>query len=361
MSCCGDLGWSGYLSYAKAALAANPRAKALVLHVTPFWLPGTPQFNGRNPLAESLQTNLVSVWRFFDLPSMNFRLGLKRFIESDRSYYQAPNPFEFRPPWDKIYSSIVDSEGWRPVPWRVKIDNMKALAAQTCDFSDGLYEPILLGLARRKVIYPWLKEFGAFARSNNLKLAIVFGPVPCQRGDGRLLTEIEADIAKFQREFPEVFVPFTITNTYPPEKMVDPWHLSAEASGEYSRDLGHRLKGWLDGGPGSSGPYAIASAYGADAPQAGVAGWAEAILWPYLRATPEPTRCIVTFAAGGCPEHPTLAARREDDYEGAGTSEARCLARAREFAAYCKAREPVVATFYRGDAAVAAQSSASPE
>jgi hypothetical protein len=66
------------------------------------------------------------------------------------------------------------------------------------------------------------------------------------------------------------------------------------------------------------------------------------------RQTPDATGCIVTLPPSLCPARPGMLRVFEDKYDGSGSSQARCLARAEEFASWCKATGPVAASFYHG-------------
>jgi hypothetical protein len=76
------------------------------------------------------------------------------------------------------------------------------------------------------------------------------------------------------------------------------------------------------------------------------------------RLAPVQTRCELTFPVRACPAQPNFSGINQrnvyhDDFEGSGSDERRCLARAREFYVWCKFDFPVTARFYRGEREVA--------
>ena len=71
------------------------------------------------------------------------------------------------------------------------------------------------------------------------------------------------------------------------------------------------------------------------------------------------TTCELTFAVAECPAHPTLGFTRRkvivDDFDGAGSSQQRCLRRANEYHFWCKSVSAITATFLKGGKVVASE------
>jgi len=64
------------------------------------------------------------------------------------------------------------------------------------------------------------------------------------------------------------------------------------------------------------------------------------------------TRCEVTLGGEGCPAHKETVGTFNDTYEGSESNEARCMARAQEYHAYCGSSQPVRMRFYSGGTVV---------
>jgi hypothetical protein len=262
LGCCGDTGWKGYYDQAKLALRMNPEAKMLLLHVGPMLLPGDPRFNSWHPLNTSLHDHLLGPWRFFTLPSMHYRWKISRFIEFGQFDEPEIISTQFDESWNAKLKHLEHEDGWLPMPVDPAtrpVEAVQKIADRNCEYEKSAEEVVLLGATKRRVLYPWLVRFAELAKDYNVKLAVVFGPVPCQREKIAGIDAIEDEVRRFQKEYPDVFIPHSMVNTYPLEDMADQIHLWPHATADYSKKLGGELSGWLTGKDGASGPYAPAA------------------------------------------------------------------------------------------------------
>lgn len=256
LGCCGDVGWVGYLDQARIAVRKNPNAKVLLLHVGPMLLPGEKKYNDWHALNSSLHDHLAGPWGVFTLPSMNYRWKISRLIEFGTFDEPEIIKTNFSEEWNKRLKHLDAERGWMPMPVPMRTEaEVQKIADQYCDYEAGATEVALLGAMRRNVLGPWLERFADFAASNKLKLAVVFGPVPCLREKIPNIDALEAEVRAFQARHPDVFIPHTMVNTYPLKDMADQIHLWPHAAGPYSQKLGTSLNQWLKGDKKAPAPY----------------------------------------------------------------------------------------------------------
>lgn len=257
LGCCGDTGWIGYLDQAKIALRKNPQAKVLLLHVGPMLLPGEKRYNDWHALNMALHDHLLGPWRFFTLPSMNYRWKISRLIEFGT--FDEPDVIktEFSEDWNRRLKHLEDQGGWMPMPVAMRTEEeVQKIADKYCDYEPGAKEIVLLGATTRPVLGLWLERFAALAKEKGVRLAVVFGPVPCLREKIPNINALEAEVREFQAAHPDVFIPFTMVHTHPLKDMADQIHLWPHATEAYSKKLGKALAAWLRDDPKTSRPYA---------------------------------------------------------------------------------------------------------
>jgi len=242
MSCCANLGFNGYYNLLKFMAERNKSIKYMVLHFTPYTMPrpemwdsdgaalwGTPDIK---VFGDAIYHEFMSPWRVLELPSLGYRRDV-----SDRVYYingllsrrdrpmlNNENYLEFL----RIYKQTL---GWMP-----ETDHRVAVPPTECDIPTPTFFS-----ARRLGYKSYLEEvldsFADLAKRHDAKLVIVFQPVACVVGSGKLNADARAIIERFKQAHPEVAVPFPLIESWPADMFSVPAHIRRE----YTDRLGDRL------------------------------------------------------------------------------------------------------------------------
>lgn len=251
MSCCGDAGWNGYYYEAEAALkrkAAKP--KYLVLHVTPFWAPGSAAFYGDNSLAVLIRDYIGKEqwWHKIRMPSEGYRLRVLNLVDhglwlDDFAYENHAYPTIGYPTIHKWRELIAAGRGFIPIPVDIKDPVVKRSEPDKCKFDDGFSESRFFGLEQRDLLYDYLKHFAELAKSVNARFIFVSNPVPCIVSQDAIYADVERQMARFKHDYPDAIIPFaTYFHQAPLEEFSDRWHLKDGGVVNQSRAIGTAIK-----------------------------------------------------------------------------------------------------------------------
>ncbi|SKA31030.1 hypothetical protein SAMN02745126_05074 [Enhydrobacter aerosaccus] len=249
MSCCGDAGWTGYFYEAQLAIMrqATP-PKFLVLHVTPFWSPAAPAFYGDNALAVLIRDYLIKAhwWHQVRMPSEGYRLRVTNLVYhdiwvDDFTYQLHQWPTLGYPPIKEWRRMIAAGRGWVPIPVDIKDPMIKGGNPGVCKFDRGYSENELLGLVHIDTLYDYLSRFAELARRTKTRFVLVSNPVPCVVEQDAVFDDVERQIARFKRDYPEAVVPFRYFRQAPLNDFSDRWHLKEDGVVEHSARIGAAL------------------------------------------------------------------------------------------------------------------------
>ena len=247
MSCCGDTGWEGYYYEAVLAMRRSPTPKLLVLHITPFWGPLDPQFRGRNGLATLIGDYLVqeTSWHRVRPPSGGYRLRLTNLAYAgvwlDDFVYDAHVEQPKYPTRSKWRDMFEQNRGWVPLPWAMDDAYLLAATVQSCTIAATYSESAWLGLAEDDGLYRYLARFADLAQRHDARFVLVTNPVPCVVRHDAVDADIERQVAKFRRDYPDAMVPFRFLREAKRRDFQDRWHLNPTGAAEHSRLVGAAL------------------------------------------------------------------------------------------------------------------------
>jgi len=247
MSCCGDTGWEGYYYEAVLAMGRSPTPELLVLHITPFWGPLDKQFRGRNGLATLIGDYLVQEmwWHRVRPPSAGYRLRLTNLayfgVWKDDFAYASHIEQPHYPPIKEWREKFAEDRGWVPLPWAIEDSYLTAATVRPCSLTGIYSEPRWFGLTHDDGLYRYLARFADLAQSHNARFVLVSNPVPCTVQNDAVDADIERQIARFRRDYPDASIPFRFLREAKRSAFQDRWHLNPSGATEHSRLLGDAL------------------------------------------------------------------------------------------------------------------------
>jgi hypothetical protein len=247
-SCCVGVGWDGYAYTADYFLRKNRKAKYLVLYVTPYSLPMMSQNNNSEHLKKLFNYgSKVDLFQYLlYVPSLYFKEQIQNSVygfsaESRAEGYKRLLPAMLVRHFEKLtgYRSeqlpefLEFSRGWFPFDFKSIVHTPKGECGSRISdkFFDQNGNPTL---ARA------LSKISKTADKYNVKTIVMFNPVICTMS--KSIEPILADISLFQKNNPEVYIPFNFITTWSEHKAADEWHLRSEASVENSHRVGKALR-----------------------------------------------------------------------------------------------------------------------
>jgi hypothetical protein len=242
MSCCANLGFSGYYNILQFMAEQNNSVRYLVLHITPYTMP-RPQLWKDDGAALWQDANLkvfggdvyheyLSTWRYLHLPSLVYRRPV-----TDRFYYLNGlfNDLN-RPLLDNVnYASFLKvyktTRGWMP-----ETDVRVHVPPAECTIDESEFFDISR-MGWKTYTEEVFDAYAALAHRFNATLVIVFQPVACTFGTGAGSAKVRTAIEQFQANHPEVEIPFPFIETWPSDLFSVPAHVKSE----YTDLIGNRL------------------------------------------------------------------------------------------------------------------------
>ncbi len=248
MSCCANLGYSGYYNVLDLMAAKNPSIKYMVLHITPYTMPRPELWDedGANlwgtldlkVFGDAIYREFMGFWQSFYLPSMALRPEV-----TSGAYYLGPLLDKFQtaapqlpagsePPVDflrartgnapylEFLENFKKSSGWTP-----ETDVRGGVYASECDVPTPTFFN-LRTLSRKTYLEEVFESFAALAARHGTTLVVVFQPVACVAGAKS--AEASAIIDNFRKEHPEVIIPFPFIETWPADLFSVPAHIKRE-------------------------------------------------------------------------------------------------------------------------------------
>ncbi len=243
-NCCADTGWNGYRYTAEHFLRKNKKAKFLILHITPYSLPG--QF--KDGFSSHLYDVISSFWRgFYTLPSICFRKKITEFIYRKQGQDIGKDFItrfmgEYAPKNMNYIKFLSDNNGW--MPYNRKTPSWEQMPLGKC--GPGIIENFS-DTKNHVSMIDHMKKIKELADEYNTKMIVIFNPVACHASEE--IKPIVDEIEKFKKENPDVFIPFDFIRTWEKNDFSDQWHLTPEAAERHSQLIGEALKKYLHSGP----------------------------------------------------------------------------------------------------------------
>ncbi len=243
LSCCANLGFSGYYNVFRFMVERGDKLRYLVLHITPYTMPRPETWNKDGAalwgdpnikvFGDAIYREYVSPQRHIYPPSLAYRREISdRFFyldgllgNLDRPLLQNENYLEFL----HVYKKTL---GWMP-----ENDLRNGVAATECEISETQFFDI--GNLREKTFTEEVIDaYADLAKKYRKTLVVVFQPVACNYGSGRGTAKTREGIERFKSEHPEVEVPFPLITTWPAELFSVPAHIVHEHTDLLAERLG---------------------------------------------------------------------------------------------------------------------------
>ena len=226
-SCCGDTGYAGYRYLADIYLRDHPSAHYLVLYITPYLFP----MYSKEGFSPSIYRAYLSPFRFVDkLPSLQYRIAVTNLVFYGNYSHVMRDDSEFPNYIEKWVKQYPQTGGWVPIPVAPK---RLTVPAGECDFNH-VYD-----YKGAPTVRDELEKIKKVTDKYHAHLIVMFNPVACTAGP--IIQPIIDDVKDFQKENPDVIVPFPVITTWKPEDFNDPWHLFEKASVPNSERVGNAL------------------------------------------------------------------------------------------------------------------------
>jgi len=242
MSCCANLGYSGYYNLLKFMAERNESIRYIVLYITPYTMPRPELWYGdgaalwQDPTLKvfgaDVDREFLSLWRVFHVPSLAYRRAVTEFVyylsgqfaERGRPLIDNPNYLHFM----DLYRRTL---GWMP-----ESDRRESVPSTECQVI--AQEFFAFGsLSWKTYLEEILERYAELARNLNVTLVVVFQPVACTLGTGKGSAKAREGIARFKTANPDVEIPFPLIETWPSERFSVPAHVKHE----HTSLLGDRL------------------------------------------------------------------------------------------------------------------------
>jgi hypothetical protein len=233
LSCCANLGFSGYYNVFRFMAERNDKLRYFVLHITPYTMPRPETWNNDGAalwgdsnikvFGDAIYRDFVGPQQYIYPPSLAFRRTVTdrffylngAFTSLDRPLLQNDNYFEFL----KMYNQ---TRGWMP-----ENDARNGVPPTECEINETEFFD-LHRLDNKTYTEEVLDAYADLARRYQKTLVVVFQPVACVYGTGHGSAKTRAAIEHFKSEHPEVEVPFPLITTWPADLFSVPAHVVHE-------------------------------------------------------------------------------------------------------------------------------------
>ncbi len=263
MSCCANLGFRGYYNILEFIARYNPSVRYMVLHITPYTMPRPEMWGadganlwgapGLEVFGGVIQHEFLSPWRFLHPPSMAYRRQVTNFV-----YYLGPlvhrvghllrnnaNTDVTGEPSVDILRAEVGSDPYfeflrnyrQSYGWTPETDRPGGVYASECDIPVQDFFDYRT-MSRKTYLEDVFDAFADLAKRHHSKLVIVFQPVACIVGTGKLNERARSIVEKFKQDHPEVEIPFPLIETWPADLFSVPAHISREHTDLLAERLG---------------------------------------------------------------------------------------------------------------------------
>lgn len=251
MSCCANLGFSGYYNVFKLMAARNPAMEYFVLHITPYTMPRPEMWDGDGAalwgsadvtvFGDAIYREYLSPARFLHLPTMAFRREVTDFVYYINGFFNDPHrPLLRNENYLEFLKLYEDTLGWMP-----ESDHRVYVPPTECDVPTPTFFSIE-DLSYKTYLEDVFESFAELARERSVQLVIVFQPVACVYGTGAGSADARQAIERFQNAYPEVEIPFPLIETWPSEMFSDAAHVKKEHTDLIGDRLGVMMADIID-------------------------------------------------------------------------------------------------------------------
>ncbi len=243
-SCNARSGVLGALAIADSVVRESSQASMLVYHATPYYIIDSSYEDPS--LIRSLKHSLQPPYSILSTPLMSHRIAATNLF-SIGTWRNDLTSERVNPYWGADYEKLklalnqsVEDLGWMPRPGSPKTTIPSGpltikLPQRVVESSD----------VRSTYFYQNMALVGDYCRNNQLRLVIIFNPIPQEWSDDAGISILESSIDAFLENYPECSIPFPLITTLPLSHFMDRWHLTEAASIEHSQRLGEALKAIL--------------------------------------------------------------------------------------------------------------------
>ena len=230
----GDVGYFGHFDVAKTVLNHSNSVKAVVFYVTPL---AKPAFYGdaARTLERSIYSSFIGPWNGFVTPTMGHRIGVTNLVYYGELNDQIPHGITGFFGNIDLRESFLTQRGF--FPREMAFPERDPLPTGECSFAPW-FTPLPDGQKAFDYFYAGLEKMAELARARNIRLMVVFNPVPCHEGKNVGTLTIKRELARFRKDYPDVVIPFPFITTWPPERFIDSWHFISWAAKINSERLG---------------------------------------------------------------------------------------------------------------------------
>ena len=231
--------FAGYKGIVEFALRNNPSIQYVVLNMYPNLLPSRQVFR-KGDLAPILYDNLVGLRSWLTPPSASLSPYAKNLFFY-RSKYDPESMLSTHKVYLELHHTIMQSLGWVP-EHDVRFDRV----LQTTPFFQDIERKAenMWGIFDRSAIIDTLNDFAKMCRQYNVRLFVMFNPMPWQAivNDENLIIA-EKELAEFQRQNPDVsFLTKQLAVPWNPDKFGQFNHISRDCVHESSGRMGRALE-----------------------------------------------------------------------------------------------------------------------
>lgn len=249
------LGWDGFIKILNHNIKHNNKLKNVVISLTP-----------NNIYQKSISNNLVNdqLDRLFYSPfkSINYlpSIAYRELIFNQLFYHPLKIKYENNPFHNSIKYMIDNNpnkylinindkdiienffnlyHGWFPLTNKSKTAKFNSIFCsfyrpnEDFEFQDNL----TFNLKK-------LDQFNQIIKKHNLKLIVIFAPVPCIITKKEL--EFNNQIKNYQLANPDIIFPFELYYNFPVEDFADDVHLLDNASIKFSKLVNEKIKDFID-------------------------------------------------------------------------------------------------------------------
>lgn len=242
MSCCANLGYRGYYNILKLMAERNPSIRYMVLHITPYTMPRPEMWESDGAalwgaadikvFGDAVHEEFLSTWRIFHTPSLAYRRQVTDYAYYINGTFNDPNrPLLNNVNYLEFLKLFRQSNGWMP-----ESDPRTPIAATECDIPTPDFFDITR-MGRKTYLEEVLDAYATLARDHRVKLVVVFQPVACTVGTGKMNAKAREVIDQFKQANPDVEIPFPLIETWPADMFSVPAHVRHE----YTDRIGDRL------------------------------------------------------------------------------------------------------------------------
>jgi hypothetical protein len=249
------VGWTGFNNILKYNLKQNNSLKYVILSINPSML--SQKLKNNINIDSQINSIFFSPWKSINyLPSISYR----ELIFNELFYYPL-NIKYYKEPFNEsikylitnnshIYKLNVNDnnltknflelyKGWFPLAYKSSYTEQNRTFCSYYRFNEEFEFQNNLTFNLKK-----LDQFNQIIKKHNLKLIVIFAPVPCIISKKEL--EFNNQIKNYQLANPDIIFPFELYYNFPVEDFADDVHLLENGSIKFSKLVNEKIKNYID-------------------------------------------------------------------------------------------------------------------